>query len=121
MMSVLALLVWLANITCDTIGQLSFKAAAVKSAEHSGLSHWKDMAKGPWLWVGILFYIVEFVCWVAFLSLVPLSVGVMLASINIVVIMVAGRIFFSEQLTGWRLAGMTLISVGVAVVGLGGQ
>ena len=117
-MSVLALLIWLTNITCDTVGQLSFKAAAVKSAGHNGLNQWQDMVKGPWLWAGILFYIVEFVCWVAFLSLVPLSVGVMLASINIVVIMVAGRIFFGERLTGWRVDGLTLFFVGVAVVGL---
>lgn len=119
-MSALAFFVWMANIAFDTAGQLSFKAAAVKSASHSGLGHWKDMLCRKWIWIGIFCYIAEFVCWVAFLSLVPLSIGVMLASINIVVIMVAGRMFFGEQLTVMRVIGMILISVGVVVVGFGG-
>jgi len=119
-MSLLAFVIWMINISFDTAGQLSFKAAAVKSSGYSGLAHWRDMARRPWIWMGILFYVGEFACWVAFLSLVPLSVGVMLASINIVAIMVAGRILFGERLTGWRVAGMVLITAGVAIVGLGG-
>lgn len=119
-MTFLAFVIWMLNISFDTVGQLSFKAAAVKSIGHSGLDHWKDMARRPWIWMGVSFYVGEFVCWLAFLSLVPLSVGVMLASINIVVIMVAGRILFRERLTRWRVAGMALITLGVAIVGLGG-
>ena len=119
-MSLLAFIVWMANIGCDTAGQLAFKAAAVKSSAYSGINHWKDMAQRPWLWIGFFFYIGEFICWVAFLSLVPLSVGVMLASINIVAIMVAGRILFDEHLTRWRVTGMFLITAGVAIIGLGG-
>lgn len=120
-MSFLAFIIWMINISFDTAGQLSFKAAAVNSSAYSGLAHWRDMVRRPWIWMGLTFYVGEFVCWVAFLSLVPLSVGVMLASINIVAIMVAGRILFGERLTRWRLAGMALISAGVAIVGLGGQ
>lgn len=120
-MTFMAFIIWMINISFDTAGQLSFKAAAVKNSGYSGLDHWKDMARRPWIWIGGAFYIGEFICWVAFLSLVPLSVGVMLASINIVAIMVAGRILFGERLTRWRLAGMVLITAGVAIVGLGGQ
>ncbi|MDR1084044.1 MAG: EamA family transporter [Deltaproteobacteria bacterium] len=119
-MSLLAFTIWMANISLDTAGQLSFKAAAVNSSAYSGLAHWRDMVRRLWIWMGVAFYIGEFVCWVSFLSLVPLSVGVMLASINIVVIMVAGRLLFGERLTGWRVAGMLLITAGVAIVGLGG-
>jgi len=119
-MSLLAFTIWVINISFDTAGQLSFKAAAVRNSGYSGLAHWRDMARRPWIWLGMVFYVGEFVCWVAFLSLVPLSVGVMLASINIVAIMVAGRLLFGERLTPWRLAGMALITAGVAVVGLGG-
>lgn len=56
----------------------------------------------------------------AFLSQVELSVGVMLGSFNIVVIMLAGRLFFKEKLTRWRVAGISLITLGVAIVGVGG-
>ncbi|MOA43056.1 4-amino-4-deoxy-L-arabinose-phosphoundecaprenol flippase subunit ArnE [compost metagenome] len=61
----------------------------------------------------------EFVAWIAFLSLVPLSQGVLLGSINIVALMVAGRLLFRERLTPLRVTGMLLVSAGVAVVGAG--
>lgn len=117
-MTPLVFLIWMTNLFSDTVGQLSFKAAATRNSGHEGLKHWQDMAKRPWIWLGFCCYIVEFVTWIAFLSVVELSVGVMLASIDIVVIMVAGRIFFKEELTPWRLAGLVLISAGVTFVGM---
>lgn len=116
----LTLLLWLANLLVDTAGQLSFKAAASCGPSASSLEHWKNMASRPWLWIGIGCYIAEFFVWMAFLSQVELSVGVMLGSFNIVAIMLAGRFFFKERLTPWRVAGILLITCGVAVVGLGG-
>ena len=52
-----------------------------------------------------------------FLSLVPLSEGVLLGSINIVAIMIAGRYLFAEKLSRMRVAGILLISIGVTIVG----
>ena len=57
------------------------------------------MARRPWLWLGIGCYVLEFVLWLAFISLVPLSDGVLLGSISIVVVMLLGRVFFRERLT----------------------
>lgn len=111
-------LIWMTNLLFDTVGQLSFKAAATRHSGHSGARHWLDMAKRPWIWLGFGCYVAEFVTWIAFLSIVDLSVGVMLASIDMAVIMVAGRIFFKEALTPWRLAGLALISAGVVFVGM---
>lgn len=118
-MNELTLLFWLLNVAVDTVGQLAFKAAAQGSAAYSGTNQWRQMAKRPWIWLGIGSYLFEFVLWLAFLSLVPLSVGVMLGSINVVVIMVAGRLLFNEKLSPWRVAGIVLIAAGVTVVGLG--
>lgn len=118
-MNALALLLWMMNMTVDTAGQLSFKAAASQGVDLSPLQHWKHMARRPWLWVGIACYCCEFFVWLAFLSQVSLSSGIMLGSINIVVIMLAGRMLFKERLTPWRVAGILLITLGVAVVGLG--
>ena len=47
----------------------------------------------------------------------PLSAGVLLGSINIVALMIAGRILFREKLTPLRVTGMLLVTAGVAVVG----
>ena len=111
---------WLLNVLIDTGGQLVFKAAAGDPAAGDGLARWKHMASRPWLWLGVGCYAIEFLVWIAFLSLIPLSEGVLLGSINIVAIMIAGRFLFGEKLTRLRVAGIVLVTLGVAIVGLGG-
>lgn len=118
-MSATVVTLWLLNILLDTFGQLSFKAAAAEPHPHEGLARWKAMARRPWIWCGLGCYIAEFLVWLAFLSLVPLSEGVLLGSINIVAVMIAGRILFNEKFSPLRTAGILLIAAGVAVVGLG--
>ena len=116
----LVAVLWLLNVLTDSGGQLAFKAAAAHPAanESEGLARWQAMARQPWLWIGVACYGAEFLLWLAFLSLVPLSEGVLLGSINIVAIMVAGRVLFGERLSPLRVAGILLVSAGVAVVGL---
>ncbi|WP_017463291.1 EamA family transporter [Dyella ginsengisoli] len=118
-MPLLTVALWLANVVLDTGGQLAFKAAAGDPEAGDGLARWKYMASRPWLWLGVGCYVFEFLVWIAFLSLVPLSEGVLLGSINIVAIMVAGRFLFGEKLTRLRVAGILLVSAGVAIVGVG--
>jgi len=115
----LTIALWLANVVLDTGGQLAFKAAAGDPSAGDGLARWKHMAARPWLWLGVGCYVFEFLVWIAFLSLVPLSEGVLLGSINIVAIMIAGRFLFGEKLTRLRVTGILLVSLGVAVVGMG--
>ena len=119
-MSPLVITLWLLNVLLDTGGQLAFKAAAADPDAGDGIARWKHMFKRPWLGLGIACYVLEFVVWIAFLSLVPLSEGVLLGSINIVALMIAGRLLFKERLTRLRVVGMLLVTVGVAVVGLAG-
>ena len=116
--SSLVAVLWLLNVVLDTGGQLAFKAAA--SAPGDGLARWLHMARRPWLWLGIGCYVIEFLIWIAFLSLLPLSEAILLGSINIVAVMVAGRILFGEKLTRLRMAGILLVTLGVAIVGVAG-
>jgi drug/metabolite transporter (DMT)-like permease len=76
------------------------------------------MARRPWIWLGVACYVAEFLVWLAFLSLLPLAQGVLLGSINIVAVMIAGRLLFAEKLSPLRTLGILLIAAGVAVVGL---
>lgn len=108
---------WVLNVLVDSGGQLAFKAAAGDPRAGDGLARWTFMARRPWLWIGVGCYVAEFLLWLAFLSLVPLSEGVLLGSINIVAIMLAGRYLFAEKLSRMRVIGILLISVGVAIVG----
>lgn len=112
----LVVALWLLNVVLDTGGQLAFKAAALTDGD--GVARWLVMVRDPWLWAGIACYVAEFFAWLAFLSLVPLSEGVLLGSINIVAVMVAGRLLFRERLSPLRVGGMALVAVGVAVVGM---
>ena len=105
----LAVVLWIANILLDTAGHLAFKSAAT--------GDWKSMLRSPRLWGGIACFCLEFVAWLALLSLIPLSQAVLIGSINIVVVMIAGRIIFGERLDPTRLAAMSLIAAGVAMAG----
>lgn len=120
-MSLLIFFLWLGNIICDTVGQLAFKAAATQPSgdeqNQSVLKYWAILIKRPILWIGIFAYVAEFLLWMAFLTLVPLSEGVLLGSINIIVIMLLGRVFFKEKLTRFRVIGISLVAIGVAIVG----
>lgn len=115
----LVLSLWIANVVLDTGGQLAFKAAAGDERAGDGLARWKYMLARPWIWTGIGCYVAEFLVWIAFLSLVPLSEGVLLGSINIVAIMIAGRFLFNERLSPLRVTGILLVAAGVAIVGAG--
>ena len=117
-LSPLVVTLWILNVLVDSGGQLAFKAAASEPGHRNGTERWRFMLARPWLWVGIACYVAEFLVWLAFLSLVPLSDGVLLGSINIVAIMLLGRVLFREKLAPMRVAGIVLVSVGVAIVGL---
>lgn len=115
-MSKLAIFFWATNILLDTIGHLAFKSAAL--AEHEAeLQRWKIMLSSLPLWIGIVCFGLEFGVWFALLSLIPLSLAMLIGSINIVVVMLAGKFLFHERLDRMRVAGMWLIAAGVALAG----
>ena len=115
-MSNLAVLFWALNVVLDTLGHLAFKSAA-RTDHDSELRRWTSMLSSASLWIGIACFCAEFVVWYALLSLIPLSLAVLVGSINIVAVMLAGRMFFDERLDGMRVTGMWLISIGVGLAG----
>ncbi len=116
-MSKLALCVWLASVLLDTAGRVAFKSAAVTGNTDGEWQRWKQMLRSPALWMGIVCFCLEFVVWLALLSLVPLSQAILIGSINIVAVALAGRLLFRERLDAMRVAGILLITVGVALAG----
>jgi drug/metabolite transporter (DMT)-like permease len=116
-MSKLALCVWLCSVLLDTAGRIAFKAAAVTGDPGGEWQRWKRMIRSPALWIGIVCFGLEFVVWLALLSLIPLSQAILIGSINIVAVALAGRLFFRERLDAIRLGGIALITVGVALAG----
>jgi len=115
---VLTLALFLFNLALDTAGQVAFKAASLRG-HPAGARGWGRVMLDPYAAVGAACYVAEFAGWLAFLTLVPLSAAVLLSSINIVTVALAGRLLFAEQGGPLRTAGILLIAVGVAMAGAG--
>jgi drug/metabolite transporter (DMT)-like permease len=116
-MTPLATILWVANLLCVTIGHLALKAAATVDPGGSTLARWRAMLTDAWVWVGIAAFAAEFLLWLAFLSLVPLSLAVLVGSLDTLAVSIGGRIFFAEALTPRRILSTCLIAIGVALVG----
>ena len=120
-MSPFALVLLAVVLIGNTAGQLLLKAASLRADKAGGDSHWQLLFRDPLLWLGLATYVFEFFMWLAFLSVVPLWQGVMIACIDILLVMAGGRIFFGEHITTARTAAVSLIAVGVLMVGVGGN
>jgi drug/metabolite transporter (DMT)-like permease len=116
-MSPLAITLWLLNVVLDTTGQVALKVAASDPRFTADLAGWRALAGHPMAWTGVACYLVEFMCWLAFLTLVPLSLAVLLASLNIVSVMLASRMILGESVGPLRTCAVLLIAGGVAIVG----
>lgn len=110
-MPAVAAALWIANVALETFGQLALKAAAERE------SRWARLLRSRWLWAGIIAFTVQFAAWLALLSLLPLGKAMLINSITIVTVVIAGRAFFKERLTPLRVAGAALVSIGVALAG----
>ena len=118
-MSSIAILIWVINVTLDTVGHVALKfAATAEHTESKEIERWKSMLRSFPLWVGVVCFCLEFVVWLAFLSVLSLSQGVLLGAINMVSIVIAGRLIFKEKLDRMRLLGIALITLGVIFVGI---
>ena len=111
-----SLALWLLIVLAASVGQLSFKAAAADPANDGLPAGWLRMLRRPWIWLGTGSFLLHFVLWIAFLSAVPLSQGMLLAALQIVVIYAAGRLLFHEPGSWLRLGGVGLVALGVAIV-----
>lgn len=111
-----AIFFWILNVVLDTTGHLAFKATAITEHENEW-QRWKKMLALPYMWLGIFCFLLEFLVWLALLSLVPLSLAMLIGSINVVAVMLAGKALFGERLDRMRVAGMWFITIGVALAG----
>ena len=103
----LAVAVWIANVLADTAGRVAFKFAAPRPRKF----------RSPVLWAGVVCFGLELVLWLLLLRIIPLSQAILVGSMNIVTVAVAGRLVFGERIDTWRAAGIALIAVGVALAG----
>lgn len=119
-MTVEAWLLLAAILLLDTGSHLLLKSASMKAGTDGGpLQHLAMLLSQSTLWLAIASFVALFFAWIGFISVVPLSQGVMAGSITIVGVMLGGRIFFGEAITAGRAGSIGLIAFGVLLVGLG--
>jgi drug/metabolite transporter (DMT)-like permease len=118
-MTPLATILWILNLACVTAGHLLLKATATALPKTRGLRRWAAMLADTRIWLGVSAFAAEFLLWLAFLSLVPLSLAVLMGSLDTLAVSTGGRIFFHERLTTRRTISTILIASGVALVGWG--
>lgn len=119
-MTLNAWLLLAAILILDTGSHLALKSASMHAARSSVRPHILALLGQPTLWFALIAFVVLFIAWIAFISLVPLSQGVMAGSITIAGVMIGGRIFFGEHITPSRALAVGLIAVGVLLVGQAG-
>ena len=118
-MTLTAWLLLLVVLVLDTTSHLLLKSASMRARDVSGRAFVLALLAQPLLWLAIAAFVALFLAWMGFISLVPLSQGVMAGSITIAGVMLGGRLFFGERITPARGLAIALISAGVLLVGLG--
>lgn len=118
-MTLALVLLFAASLACDVAGQLAFKRGAdrLPTMESAGPAAFAArLASEPWLLAGLAVYAVEFVVWTRILAVVPLAIAFPLASLNIIGVTLASRLWLGEAVAPRQYAGAVLVTAGVALV-----
>lgn len=104
------------------VGQLLLKYSAERQAihEHSNLYSRLLFLLMDWpFMIGAISYCLLLVFWVWLLTFIPLSSAYPFTILSLVVASLGGYIFFGETLTPRFLIGLTIIGLGLIVLGTG--
>jgi len=99
------------KIGMNRIGSFEFSSAAIRGVL-------PRVVRNPFIWLGFLGFGMGAVFWLAVLSRVPLSLAYPILALSYFVVVVEARLFLHEHVTWKRLLGVSVIVVGVIVVGL---
>lgn len=108
------------GVVMNALGQLFLKKASLDVGEigvSSGIGTTASkLASAPWLWCGLVSYVLSFVIWLVVLSRVDVSYAFPFFSVGYVVVAIAGHAFFDETISTTRMAGIAIICLGVVVL-----
>ena len=111
----------IATDVLESIAELFFKKAAAATgipnvALHNFLEFSLRIFTLPALWVGILFYCLNFFLWIAVLSRADLSAAFPIGSTTYIIVPVLSMLFLKEKVLLLRWAGITLIIIGICFI-----
>lgn len=99
------------KIGMNRIGGFEFSASALRTIL-------PRVALNPFIIIGFLGFGLGAVFWLAVLSRVPLSLAYPILALSYFVVVIEAWLFLHERVTWKRMAGVTVIVIGVIVVGL---
>ncbi|PRR70677.1 EamA family transporter [Neomoorella humiferrea] len=107
----------LLNVVLLVSGQVFWKLGLDRLGGLS-VQNWTGVFISPFIWSGIVLYVLATVVWFIVLSRANLSVAYPMQSIAYVFGMLAGLFIFQESITPLAWLGMVLVMTGVTLIGL---
>jgi len=104
----------------ESIGQISFKKAALANREIQGVHYYIKLAGNKWALGGIFSYGIEMILWIFLLSEIPLSIAFPLAGLQQLVILGASILFLNERMNLDEWLGAGLIVLGLSTIAVTG-
>ncbi|GDY25245.1 EamA family transporter [Agarivorans sp. Toyoura001] len=104
------------SISCSSLSQYWQKRAALLFADQPELSTVSKLLSKPLL-LGIMFLALGAVFWLGVLSQWDVSVAYPLLSSNFVIMLLISKFAFNEPVSRRQWCGVTLIMLGVAILG----
>lgn len=74
------------------------------------------LISSPWLWLGILLYMVNFFLWITILSRIDLSVAFPIASLPYIIVPLLAIFFLHENVNLLRWVGIFIIIAGIVLI-----
>ena len=101
-------------VAFSVLGQLLLKSGATHRAAVGGVRFLIEAARDAHVLAGLAAWIASTICWLYVLRVAPLSRAYGLTSLTYVLILIAGVLFFGEQVRRLHVVGTLLIVLGIA-------
>ena len=111
-------LLWICLPVFNTLNQVAMKmTAGVVAHEDFGLQWILDAAASPYIWMSFACEIINFVVWLAILKRHNVSQAFPLTAVSYAALMFVSWAFFHEQMQWQQIVGITMIMIGIAMLG----
>jgi multidrug transporter EmrE-like cation transporter len=121
---VLSLALLVVSVVFAIAGQFTLKAA-MNEIGRIGTEQLRDpmalvakSAREPRLWAGLALFGISAMFWLVVLSRVNLSVAYPLVGVSYILVVAIGRFVLNEHVPPLRWVGVTVIAVGIAMIGI---
>ena len=122
--TVISIALLLVSVVFATAGQLTLKGA-MEAIGRIGTAQVSDAGqtiaravKEPLLWIGLLLFGISALFWLVVLSRVDLSLAYPFVGVSYIVVVALARFMFHEQVPTLRWIGVSIIALGIALIGI---